>query len=100
MNARAERGLAIAALCKLERKGGIWLVPAQTGRGKYTVCPDPTNPHCSCPDHETHGQKCKHIFAVEFVMKRQEHPDGSTTTVQAVAITAKRPTYPPGLPPN
>lgn len=38
-----------------------------TGNGKYTVCPDSENPHCTCLDHETRGVKCKHIFAVEFV---------------------------------
>jgi transposase len=99
MNDREQRGLAIAALCKIERKGGVWLVPAQTGRGKYTVCPDAENPHCSCPDHETRGVKCKHIFAVEFFQKREDNPDGTTTTTQTIAITEeKRPTYPQNWP--
>lgn len=95
MNDREQRGLAIAALCKIERKGGVWLVPAQSGRGKYTVCPDHDSPHCSCPDHETRGVKCKHIFAVEFFQKREENDDGTTTTTQTIAITEeKRKTYP------
>ena len=65
MNAREERGLAIAAMCKIEHKGGVYLVPSQSGKGRYTVCPDAEHPHCSCPDHETTGDRCKHIYAVE-----------------------------------
>lgn len=94
MNAREERGLVIAATCKIDKKGGVFLVPSQSGSGKYTVCPDPENPHCSCPDHETRGVKCKHIFAVEFAMQQQQNADGSTTTTESVKITTKRKTYP------
>ena len=100
MSDREQRGLVIAALCKIDKKGPVYLVPAQTGRGKYTVCPDPTNPHCSCPDHETRGVKCKRIFAVEFVQQREQSLDGNLTiTTQTVTITEeKRPTYPQNWP--
>ena len=87
MNAREERGLAIAALCKIDRKGAVYLVPSQSGKGRYTVCPDAENPHCSCPDHETTGGKCKHIYAVEFSMKREQHPDGSETLTESLTLT-------------
>src|SRR2546426_8543209 len=70
---REQRGLRIAATCKLTKKGGIWLVPSQSGHGRYTVSLDPEAPHCTCPDHETRGLKCKHIFAIEFALKREEH---------------------------
>ena len=69
---REQRGLRIAATCKLTKKGQVWLVPSQSGHGRYTVSPDPEMPHCTCPDHETRGLKCKHIFAVEFVIKREQ----------------------------
>ena len=72
---REQRGLRIAATCKLTKKGQVWLVPSQSGHGRYTVSPDPEAPHCTCPDHETRGLKCKHLFAVEFAMQRR-----STTT--------------------
>ena len=95
---RMQRGLVIAATSKLTHKGSAWLVPSQTGNGKkYTVCPDVENPHCTCLDHETRGLKCKHIFAVEITMKREEGKDGSATVTQTVTITetvAKRKTYP------
>src|SRR5579883_1612541 len=88
MNAREQRGLAIAALCKIDRKGGVFLVPSQSGNGRYTVCPDPENPHCTCPDHESTGQHCKHIFAVEFSMKREQNADGTVT--ETLTQTARR----------
>lgn len=93
MDAREQRGLQIAALCKLQKKGGVWLVPSQSGNGRYTVCPDPTNPHCTCPDHMEWNHKCKHIFAVEFVLKREQNPDGSETVTDAIKITERK-SYP------
>lgn len=96
---REQRGTLIAAVCKIVRKGAVWLVPSQSGEGKYTVSPDEQQPYCSCPDHETRGVTCKHIFAVRMVMKRELNADGSETvtqTTQTVSITetTKRKTYP------
>ena len=93
---REQRGLVIAAVCNVEHKGGIWLVPSQSGGGKYTVCPDPETPHCTCPDHETRGVKCKHIFAVEFAMKREVEEDGTETLTKTMTVTEtiQRKTYP------
>jgi transposase len=92
---RERRGQHIATTCTLTRKGKIWLVPSQSGHGRYTVSPDPEIPHCTCPDHETRGLKCKHIFAVEFAIRRKEHRNGSTTVTQTVTVTEtiKKPTY-------
>jgi len=64
MNDREQRGLLIAATAKITRKGGVWIVPSQSGKGRYTVSPDQAEPHCSCPDHETRGCTCKHIYAL------------------------------------
>src|SRR5271168_1777627 len=67
MDARREQGAEIASIARITKKGGVWLVPSRTRTGrKYTVCPDKNNPHCTCPDHETNGGKCKHMWAVEF----------------------------------
>jgi predicted nucleic acid-binding Zn finger protein len=96
MDARQQRGLEIAAKCKITPKGKVWVVPSQTAAGKYTVCPDGETPYCSCPDHEATGKKCKHIYAVEFVILREQNPDGSETITETVTIsqTVKRTTYP------
>ena len=97
MDGREQRGLLIAATCQLTKKGRAWLVPSQSGKGRYTVVPDPAKPHCTCLDHTEGGNKCKHIFAVEFAVKREENPDGSTTVTQTVTVTETikaRKTYP------
>jgi hypothetical protein len=71
IQSRQQLGLQIAALSKIARKGAIWLVPSQSGRCRhYTVSPDPVEPFCNCPDHEETGERCKHLYAVEFVMRR------------------------------
>ncbi|HEY3638606.1 MAG TPA: transposase [Rhizomicrobium sp.] len=87
--------MQIAASIKLRRKGSAWIVPSQSGKGRYTVCPDEHEPHCSCPDHETRGVKCKHIFAVEYAISRETNADGSTTVTETMTVqkTVRR-TYP------
>jgi transposase len=97
---RERRGVQIATKCTLTKKGRIWLVPSQSGHGRYTVNPDPDTPHCTCPDHETRGLKCKHIFAVEFAVKRKQNRDGSTTVTQTVTVTetVNKPIYPQAWP--
>lgn len=83
---RQQRGLEIAAVSKIERKGAAWLVPSQSGKGRYTVLPDDEAPHCSCPDHADGGHKCKHLFAVEYVLRREKNADGSTTVTETMTV--------------
>jgi transposase len=92
--ARQQRGLAIAAVCKITQpKQGEWSVPSQSGMGRYKVSLGDA-PHCTCPDHETRACKCKHIFAVEYMLKRETNSDGSTTVTESLTVTAtKRTTY-------
>lgn len=93
MDARQQRGQVIAEAGHLDRRGDLWFVPSQTSGGKYSVRIDTDMPTCSCPDFELRGMRCKHIYAVEYTMKRWANPDGSTTTTQSVTVTEKRPTY-------
>jgi predicted nucleic acid-binding Zn finger protein len=86
-NEREMRGVSIAARCKIDKRGDSWVVPSQSGAGKYAVYLGGELPTCTCPDHETRGVKCKHIFAVEIVMKREENSDGSETITQSVVVT-------------
>jgi transposase len=90
---REQRGLMIAATSKITRKGSIWIVPSQSGNGRYTVSPDTTQPHCTCPDHETRGCECKHIFAVRFVIQRELLDDGTEVETQQITVTDVRKTY-------
>ncbi len=84
----------IAALSKITKKNGNWIVPSQSGNGKYTVHLDPDKPTCTCPDHETRACKCKHIFAAEYVVQREQNGDGTETVTETVTLTAtKKTTY-------
>ncbi len=85
MDARELKGLEIAAVCKIARKEGYWQVPSQTGNGTYQV--NLQKGSCSCPDHEVRQVKCKHIFAVEFTVKREYNGDGTVTETVKQTIT-------------
>lgn len=99
-NPREERGLAIAAKCKLTKREDFWVVPSQTGQGKYYVRPAGDKPSCTCPDHQELGHKCKHIFAVQIVIQRELFPDGSAVETRTVTVseTTVRKTYPQNWP--
>src|SRR4051812_10840590 len=94
VSARPQRGLQIAALAKItERADGSWSVPSQSGQGRYTVR---IGESCTCPDFEEQACKCKHMWAVEYVVEREttDHADGSKTVTESVAIVAtSRRTY-------
>lgn len=89
---RKQRGLAIAAMFKIEEKHGIWFVPSQTAGGTRYIVRMGESATCSCPDHEERGCLCKHIYAVEIVMKRESNPDGTTTVTESVTLTAQKKT--------
>ncbi|MEW6142498.1 MAG: transposase [Chloroflexota bacterium] len=86
MDGRQERGLQIAALAKLERNKLGWKVPSQSGNGTYIVNLDHGTPFCTCPDFEN-GNKCKHIYAVEFTIQRETKADGTTIETKSMRIT-------------
>jgi len=88
---REIKALQIAATAQLKRKGKVWLVPSQAGHGEYEVRPDPQAPRCTCPDYEFRNTRCKHIVAVEYVLMREQKPDGSTVVTETVKVT--RQTY-------
>jgi transposase len=94
---RKQRGQAIEECAHLERRGSTWFVPSQTSGGKYRVdLADASGPTCTCADFELRGMPCKHVYAVQYRMKRFENPDGSTTTERTVTVTTttpKKPTY-------
>ena len=86
---REIKALQIAAKHKLTRKGNVWLVPSQAGHGEYQVRADPQAPRCTCPDYEYRNARCKHIVAVEYVLMREQKPDGSTVVTETVKVTRK-----------
>jgi transposase len=91
MDPREQRGLIIAATCRLDRKDGLWLVPSQSAAGrKYEV--NLAEKTCTCPDCQEGiaGRVCKHVHAVMFTMKRELGIDGSVTQTTTLTVTEKK----------
>ncbi len=78
MDGREQRGREIAETKKLKRKGKLWIVPSQAGTGSYVV--DPRAKECTCPDYDDRREKCKHLFAVEYTVRRESKQGGATVT--------------------
>jgi transposase len=95
MEAREQRGLVIAAKCRLTHKGDVWKVPSQTSgyMGKHYA----VNPHagtCNCPDHAETGKPCKHLFAVRYTLEREYSEDGMVMTeTESLTVQTTRKTY-------
>ena len=86
---RQARGLAIAALVPIQKTRLGYKVPSQSGNGSYIVNTD-DEPFCTCPDFEKRQQPCKHVYAVEFTIQREERPDGTTVETKAVRVTYRQ----------
>jgi len=98
MEPRQQRGLEIANRCYIGQQNGFWLVPSQSRQGRYRVA-DGEKPTCNCPDFEERGVKCKHIFAVEYIVEFRRESDGTNTVTETVNVTTtKRVSYPQNWP--
>jgi transposase len=88
---RETKALEIVTSAVLTRHGDQWLVPSQSATKTYTVNPDPESPRCTCPDFEYRQMRCKHIYAVEIVLRREVtvSNDGQTQTVTET-VTVKK----------
>ena len=97
-NPRQLKGLEIADRYRITNQDGLWLVPSQSGKGKYKVDPEAGN--CTCPDYEYTQSKCKHQFAVEVTLERERttttttDASGNTTTTTTETVKVTRKTYP------
>jgi transposase len=90
MSLREAKGLEIADRKIITQSGNLYLVPSQSGKGKYKV--DPKAQTCSCPDFDFRRQPCKHIFAVEVTVRRTKTTHikaGVTTVMETVKVTRK-----------
>ncbi len=96
---RKEKGIEIATKFNLsQQENKTWMVPSQSGRGKYMVNVDAKPPNCTCPDFEINQAKCKHIFAVEITLQKQQGPNQAVNakTVKAEKLSQSKkakPTY-------
>ncbi|MGA2527979.1 MAG: transposase [Acidimicrobiales bacterium] len=89
MDAREIKGMQIAATTPLRKTKDAWLVPSQSGPGNYRVAsqrPAMSNLYevsdlaCTCPDYELRQRPCKHVIAVEYVIRREYSSQGDVVT--------------------
>jgi hypothetical protein len=94
MSIRQQKGLQIAERAAITRDGRLYLVPSQSGKGRYKV--DAEKRQCTCPDYDFRREPCKHLYAVEYVIEKKKttttDAQGATTTTETVKVTRK--TYP------
>src|SRR5438270_8106587 len=90
MDAREQRGLTIAAMCRLKRaNNGEWLVPSQSqAETIYRV--NLETKACTCLDCKDGGFICKHYYAASIVHKRETMPDGTMIETKTVTFTEKK----------
>ena len=84
---REERGKLIFERGRIAKKNDFWVVGSQTSFNAYKVRLNKETPICSCPDCSLRQKKCKHIYAVEYYIKRQIDEEGKITTTKGVRVT-------------
>ena len=90
MDMRELKGLEIAARSKIVFDGDAWIVPSQTGTGRYKVVLRPDGDTCTCEDHALTLSPCKHIHAARLARERDH---GGKSPVVVTEPVPKRPTY-------
>ncbi len=91
MTPREERGLVIAATCRLKRNDdGTWLVPSQTNSATVGYIVNLEAKTCTCPDHQEGGFTCKHYYAASIVHQRDVLPDGTVIETRTMTLTEKK----------
>jgi hypothetical protein len=91
MDAGEQRGLIIAATCRLNRlPDGTWLVPSRTNREGGTYRVNLHTKSCTCLDHVEGGNTCKHYYAASIVHKWDELPDGTVIETKTITLTEKK----------
>jgi len=66
MSMREAKGREIADRFNITREGRLYLVPSQSGKGRYRV--DADKQRCNCPDFDFRRQPCKHLYAVQLAL--------------------------------
>lgn len=98
METRKLKGREIARQVKITGRGKVWNVSSeQRPSRKYRVDFSSKTPTCSCVDYESRRRKCKHIFAVEYIIEhgqsrtRKRAVNRAKTSKEPAAVP--RPTY-------
>jgi transposase len=91
MDMRELKGLEIAARSRVIFEGGAWVVPSQSGNGKYRVKLDGCE-SCECEDFALTGKPCKHVHAARLVRER-DHGGKSPAIDTGTDTIPKKKTY-------
>jgi transposase len=87
-DSRRMRGIQIAKTCRIMKsENGSWVVPSQNGYGNYFVMLKNDRPTCTCIDFGVHNVKCKHIWAVETLIKEEIDNEGNKRITKTERIT-------------
>ena len=84
---REERGKLIFENGRIAKRNNFWVVGSQTSFRAYKVSFAKEEPKCNCPDCELRHKKCKHIYAVEYYLKREIDEKGKITETRGVRVT-------------
>ena len=86
---REERGKLLVDTTRIvQTPKGFWRVTSQSNPCRqYLVKFKGHKPYCNCPDCTMRKKKCKHIWAVEFYLKREIDKEGKITEKKGVRIT-------------
>lgn len=85
---RKQKGYEIANKKRIVEQNGTWIVPSQTNSTKtYEVILGLAKSTCTCEDFIERGLRCKHQFAVEYIISRTLNKDGSVTVTKTKKIT-------------
>ena len=89
---RRQRGMAIAALAPISKDHIGYRVPSQSSKHSYVVILNGKGGRdaCSCPDYEERQRYCKHLYAVQYIIQREELTDGGVAETRAVRVTYGR----------
>ena len=71
MDARQAKGFALATNSEIIREGNIWIVPSESSSKTYIA--DLFLQTCTCPDFEKNKIKCKHLHAVDYLVRKESN---------------------------
>jgi len=89
MELRELKALELAARSKITFDGSAWIVPSQSGNGRYRVTIG-SEPFCECDAFQLRKQPCKHVLAARLVHARDGGGTGPEIVVDEVP---KKKTY-------
>jgi transposase len=83
---REQRGQLIAENARIIKTEQGWIIPSQSSSQKYLVSFNGEKPECNCPDCKLRQNKCKHIHAVEFYIKKEINKEGIISEMRRIKI--------------